>query len=313
MRALRQSLMIQTLHNHNSLNLDRSPTKLKRAHYKIHAGSYCLDLGRQTKIMGIINMTPDSFSRDGHLTKGHTLEQTVRTVKELISQGADIIDIGGESTRPGAHRISAQEETERVIPIIQSLTKTINVPISVDTYKSSVAKQALDAGATMINNIMGIKPDPTLLKMVRNYNAGIILMHIQGTPRTMQRNVHYQNLIEEITESLKNSIENCLEIGIKSDKIIIDPGIGFGKDLDHNLEILNRLSEFAVLNKPLLIGTSRKSFIGKVLNKEVQDRLMGTAATVCASTLNGAHIIRAHDVAAMKDIVMMTDAIINVN
>jgi len=263
--------------------------------------------------MGIINVTPDSFSRDGCLKKSQGTRHALLLARKHIKDGADIIDIGGESTRPGAHYIPVDEEIKRVIPVIEALAKKTDIPISVDTYKQPVSKAALDAGATIINNIMGTKPKTSLLKMVKNYNAAIVLMHIQGIPKTMQKSIRYKNLIGEIIGSLQKSIEKCLEIGIKSDKIILDPGIGFGKTVEHNLEILNRLGDFKILEKPLLIGTSRKSFIGKILNREVGNRLIGTAATVCTSIVNGAHIIRVHDVKSIKETVTMTDAIINQN
>ncbi|OGX25989.1 MAG: dihydropteroate synthase, partial [Omnitrophica WOR_2 bacterium GWF2_38_59] len=197
------------------------------------------------------------------------------------------------------------------IPAIKLLAKDVSVPISVDSYKPRVVKMALDAGATIVNDIMGTNPDKSLLKMVKDCNAAIVLMHIKGIPENMQRNVSYSNLIENIYKILQKSIEKCFEIGIKSDRIIIDPGIGFGKTLENNLEIVNRLNAFRSLNKPLLIGTSRKSFIGKVLDKEVDDRLIGTVSTVCTSIIRGAHIVRVHNVAAIKDAVIMTDAIVN--
>ncbi len=286
----------------------------QRKNFTVTASSYSLSLGPRTQIMGIVNATPDSFSQDGCLRKSkkpHTA--TLLHAQKQIREGADIIDIGGESTRPGAKRISAKEETARIIPTITALAKKINIPISVDTYKPAVAKAALDAGASIINNIMGSEPDLKLLKMAKNYNAAIVLMHIKGAPRTMQKRINYRDLTGEIIDSLQKSIEKCLEIGLKSDRIIIDPGIGFGKTVEHNLEILNRLSDFKALRRPLLVGTSRKSFIGKVLEKDVGQRLSGTAATVCASILRGAHIVRVHDVKAMKDTATMVDAIINEN
>jgi dihydropteroate synthase len=261
--------------------------------------------------MGIVNVTPDSFSRDGCLNNADGPKAALLLSQKHIRNGADIIDIGGESTRPGARRISAKEEISRVIPAIQALAKKTSVPISIDTYKPMVAQAALDAGASVVNNIMGTDPNNDLLKMIEKYNAAVVLMHIRGTPRTMQRNIHYKDLIGEIIGSLAKSIEKCLEIGIKSDKIMLDPGIGFGKTVEHNLEILNRLSDFEILKHPLLIGTSRKSFIGKVLDKEAGNRLMGTAATVTASIVHGVHIVRVHDVKAMKETISMTDAIMN--
>jgi len=260
--------------------------------------------------MGILNLTPDSFSHDGlYLKNDDVAQKALRLAQKMIKEGADMIDIGGESTRPGSHELSVKEEVQRIIPTLKILSKRINVPISVDTYKSEVAKHALDEGCSIINNIMGVKGNKQLLKMVKSYDAAIVLMHIKGTPHNMQNRIFYQDLIPEIYQSLKESIENCLEIGIKSDKIIIDPGIGFGKTVDDNLAIINRLGEFTKLHQPILVGTSRKSFIGKVLNREVHERLMGTAATVTASILHGAHIVRVHDVRLIKDTVDMTDAI----
>jgi dihydropteroate synthase len=290
-----------------------------RPTFVLHARDHTLTLGLQTKIMGIINMTPDSFSEDGVFSrrkknkKLNPLETALRQTAGLIHDGADILDVGGESTRPGARPVSLKEEIRRVIPFVKLLSKKFpHVPVSVDTYKSTVARQALDAGAGIINNIKGVRSERSLLKMVARYHAAIVLMHIRGTPRTMQKGkIHYGKIIAEITSSLRNSIENCLEIGIKSDRIIIDPGIGFGKTLEDNLVIIHRLAEFKVLHQPVLIGTSRKSFIGKILNKDVTHRMMGTAATVCAAILNGAHIVRIHDVKTIKDAVVMTDAVLH--
>lgn len=284
----------------------------KRKHFIVTTSSHSITLAAQTRIMAIVNATPDSFSQDGCLSQRRVgADAAIRLARKHIREGADIIDIGGESTRPGATRVSIKEEIKRVIPAITFLAKKTKIPIAIDTYKPSVAKAALDAGASMVNNIMGINPDLKLLKMVKNYNAAIVLMHIRGTPKTMQKDIHYKHLVPEIITSLKKSIEKCLEIGIKSDKIIIDPGIGFGKTVEHNLEILNCLGAFKTLKRPLLVGTSRKSFIGKVLKNQVHQRLMGTAATVCTSIIKGAHIVRVHDVKAIKEAALMTDAIVN--
>jgi len=263
--------------------------------------------------MGIINITPDSFSHDGCLSRSpnKTIATTTRLAKRLVREGADILDLGGESTRPGAAKISIKEEVDRVIPSLKKLTAEINIPISIDTYKPIVARHALDAGACIVNNIMGSKFDRHLLEMIRDYNATIVLMHMKGMPQTMQKKIYYKQLIPEIIKTLQKSIENCLEIGIKSDKIIIDPGIGFGKTVENNLEIINRLDEFTALKRPLLIGTSRKSFIGKILKKVTSDRLIGTATSVCASIIRGAHIVRVHNVKAIKETVDLTDAILN--
>jgi len=279
-----------------------------RLKYIISLPQTKLILGDTTRIMGIVNVTPDSFSKDGCLKRNNN---PVSQALKMIKQGADIIDIGGESSRPGAHKISIKDEITRVIPTITKLAKKTIIPISIDSYKPDVAKYALDAGASIVNNIMGSKPNKPLLRMVKAYNAGIILMHIRGNPQNMQKNIQYSDIINEICESLRKSVEICLEIGIKSDKIIIDPGIGFGKTVEHNLKILNCLNKFRTLRKPLLIGTSRKSFIGKVLKKQVEDRLIGTLATVTTSILRGTHIVRVHDVLAAKQTAIMADAIIS--
>lgn len=278
----------------------------------LQARQFHLTLGDQTRIMGILNLSPDSFSGDGILVKANKDLGRVRdSAEKLIQEGADLLDIGGESTRPGSFPISAPEEISRVIPAIQMLARKNAVPISIDTYKPLVARHALDAGAGIINNIMGAKPEMSLLKMVQRYDAALVLMHIQGKPRTMQTRIHYRNLVGEIKGTLRESIEKCLEIGIKSDRIIIDPGIGFGKTTAHNLELMARLGEFRSLSCPLLIGTSRKSFIGRVLKKDIPDRLMGTVATVVCAILNGAHIIRLHDVGGLRDAIVMADSILN--
>ncbi|MFA5060274.1 MAG: dihydropteroate synthase [Candidatus Omnitrophota bacterium] len=261
--------------------------------------------------MGILNLTPDSFSGDGFLTKNYSPALGLELAQKLIQDGADIIDVGGESTRPSARFISAKEEIRRIIPTIKLLTKKIKKPISVDTYKEPVAKAALDCGAAIVNNIKGTSLDKSLIKTIKSYRAAIVLMHIRGNPKTMQKNIRYQNVIAEIISELKESIEKCLEFGLSSDKIIVDPGIGFGKTVDQNFEIIRRLSEFKTLGFPILVGTSRKSFIGKALNKEAHQRLWGTAASVAAAILNGAHIVRVHDVKEMRDVVKVTDAILN--
>ncbi len=262
--------------------------------------------------MGVVNLTPDSFSRDGRLAGGIAPSSHVRFAKQLIAQGADIIDLGAESTRPGAQGISVKEELDRLMPTLVKLAKTVKVPISIDTYKSQVAREALDAGASIVNNIMGTRVEnKSLFKMVRDYQAGIVLMHIRGNPRNMQKNIFYKNLLKEIIQELEISIEKCLEIGIKKDRIIIDPGLGFAKTTQQNLEILRNLYRLHVLGCPVLIGPSRKSFIGYVLSKDVCQRLMGTAAAVSLGIGAGAHMVRVHDVAAIKDVVLVSDAIIS--
>lgn len=274
-----------------------------------------LTLGVQTRIMGIINVTPDSFSQDGCLTgdRHNFTEHALRLARRHLRHGADVLDIGGESTRPGAARVTARDEIHRIIPVITRLAKIKTAIISVDTNKTTTARAALDAGAHIINNIKGTQLNTSLLKMIARYQAGIILMHMShGTPRTMQRDIHhYTDIMTNIADSLRESIEKCLDNGIKSDKIMIDPGIGFGKTVEHNLIILNRLKTLSRLKMPILLGTSRKSFIGHTLNRDVRHRLWGTAATLALGIHNGAHMLRVHDVKAMADTARMADAICN--
>jgi len=280
---------------------------MKRIHYDLCARDTVLNLGQSTQIMGIVNCSPDSFSGDGK----QGLTACLRHAKKLIRQGADILDIGGESTRPGAAAVSAKVEIKRVIPVIQALVHQTKIPISVDTTKQEIAKQALDVGACIINNVRGLNIDKSFLKMVRDYQAAIVLMHVRGIPATMQTYARYKDVVGEVIRELKISIEKCLEIGIKKDKIIIDPGIGFSKNADHNLELINSLNKLNVLACPILLGTSRKSFIGKILQDDSTDHLMGTAATVTAGIMRGAHIVRVHDVKLIKETVRVSDAIVN--
>ena len=280
---------------------------MNRICYDLCARDTILTLGHVTRIMGIVNGSPDSFSGDGKINTTACL----RYARKLIREGADIIDIGGESTRPGALRVSSEEEIRRVIPVIDVLAREIKVPISVDTSKLRVARCALDAGASIVNNIRGAQISTGFLKMVRDYKAAIVLMHMRGTPAGMQAHTHYENVINEVIEEIKISIEKCLAIGIKKDRIIVDPGIGFAKTVDQNLMLINHLNRLNVFHCPILLGTSRKSFIGQILQNDVGQRLMGTAATVTAGVMRGAHIVRVHDVKAIKETLRMTDAILN--
>lgn len=280
--------------------------KSTRLNYLFKARDFSLALGPKTLVMGIVNVSPDSFSGDGTLKT----QAAFRLALQHLKNGADIIDVGGESSRPGAKAMTADEEIRRIIPLIKRLAKVVKAPISVDTYKGLTAEHALDAGASMINNIQGIKPEKNLLKMVARYKAGIILMHMRGTPKTMQKKTKYKNLIADMIKDLKTAVENCLEIGIKSDNIILDPGIGFAKTAEQNLELINRLAEFKILHKPILIGTSRKSFIGKILNTDANDRLSGTIASSVLAIQHGAHIVRVHDVKKMAQAALVADAII---
>jgi dihydropteroate synthase len=268
---------------------------------------FSFDLSRKTLLMGILNVTPDSFSDGGTY---YDIEKAVRHAHDMVHDGADIIDIGGESTRPGSEAVSLEEELGRVIPVIEKLSGTIPVPLSIDTYKSEIAQKALDAGATVVNDISGLRFDPDMAKVVANNQVPVIVMHIKGTPKDMQANPVYGNLIEEIIEYLEESSGIAEEAGVSPDKIIIDPGIGFGKTFEDNLEIIQRVSEFERLGKPILIGPSRKAFIGKILgDAPPMERVEGTAAAIAVSIMNGANIIRVHDVKEMSRVAAVVDAI----
>ena len=267
---------------------------------------YSLALGQKTHVMGILNVTPDSFSDGGrYLEKKKAIEHGIAMARD----GADIIDVGGESTRPYSKKISLNEEMERVIPVIEVLKKELNIPICIDTYKSEIAKMAIQAGASMINDISAFRFDPDLISVVRESGVPVILMHMKGTPDNMQDNPTYDDLISEILGFLKSAVDRALNGGIRKDMIIIDPGIGFGKTFDHNLEIINALRRFQSLGRPILLGTSRKAFIGHILDKEPHERDTGTMATITAGVMNGAHIVRVHDVKKGVETVKVIDAI----
>lgn len=269
--------------------------------------SFRLEFGSRTYIMGILNLTPDSFSGDGiHEDVGRAVEQA----EKMIDEGADIIDVGGESTRPGAAAVSIEEEIKRVIPIIERLSKVVRAPISIDTRKSEVAHQALDKGASMINDITGLESDAGMAKLAARYDANVIIMHIKGEPQTMQEKPVYSDLMIEITEKLVDLIKNAEANGVKQENIIIDPGIGFGKTFEHNLEILQNLSYFKALGRPILVGPSRKSFIGNILGVEPSKRIFGTAAAAAIAIKNGADIVRVHDVREMRQVAMVVDSIV---
>jgi dihydropteroate synthase len=265
-----------------------------------------IETGQRTLIMGILNVTPDSFS-DGNRYAGP--RQAVAHALEMEADGADMIDIGGESSRPGAEPVSEDEELKRVIPVIEELAEKVRIPLSIDTYKSNVAQHALNAGAVIVNDISGLHFDKNLAKVVASRHAGLVLMHIKGTPRNMQLDPQYNDLMAEIRLYLRESIDRSLAAGVAFNSIAIDPGIGFGKRIEHNFQIIRELSKLADLEHPILIGPSRKSFIGNTLQLPVDQRIEGTAAAVTASILNGAHIVRVHDVKEMKRVAIIADAI----
>jgi dihydropteroate synthase len=273
----------------------------------LRIGDLTLEFGRRTFIMGVLNVTPDSFS-DG--AKFIDADAAVAHAKQMLAEGADIIDVGGESTRPGSDPVPAEEEIKRVVPVIEQLSREADTLISIDTTKAKVARAALAAGAAMVNDISGLHFDPDMARVVAKAQVPVCLMHIRGNPKNMQEKPAYSDLMGEIINYLEEGLAIAKKAGILHGKIIVDPGIGFGKTVEHNLEILARLRELKVLGCPVLIGTSRKSVIGQVLDLPVEDRLEGTAATVAVSIANGADIIRVHDVKEMARVAKMTDSII---
>jgi len=265
------------------------------------------ELGKRTLVMGVLNVTPDSFS-DGGLYLER--ERAVAHGLELAEAGADIIDIGGESSRPGADPVPVEEELQRVLPVIEGIRKESDIMISIDTYKAQVAEAALAAGAGMVNDISALRFDEKMSDVLVKYDVPIVLMHMQGAPRTMQENPQYDDVVSEIIKFLQERIAAAVTAGISKRRLIIDPGIGFGKLLQHNLEILRRLDEFKALERPLLIGPSRKSFIGQLTGAAVEERLPGTIASIVLGIAKGAEIVRVHDVQAARQAVQVADAII---
>lgn len=263
-------------------------------------------LGERTLLMGILNVTPDSFS-DGGLYMDR--ERAIARGLKMVEEGADILDIGGESTRPGSKPLDLEEELQRVLPVVERLSREIPIPISIDTYKSGVARRAIEAGAEIINDISGLHFDPDLARVAAEERTPIVLMHIRGRPETMQKEVHYDSLFSEILLYLKEAIERAESAGVDPEQIVVDPGIGFGKNFEHNLLLIKSLSEFRVLGKPILLGPSRKSFIGKILDAPPDQRLEGTLTSIAIGILNGAHIIRAHDIPQVRRAIAIADAI----
>lgn len=273
---------------------------------ELTVGSTTFKLDRRTHVMGILNITPDSFSDGGRfIDPSRALSHAIK----MAEDGADIIDVGGESSRPGAAPVSADEEAKRVIPLIEKLSSVIRVPISIDTYKAKVARLALDAGASMVNDISALRMDAEMLSLVAKRKVPVVIMHMQGTPQNMQENPQYESVVGEISAFLRERIRLCLEAGVPRDKIIVDPGVGFGKTIDHNLGIMKHISEFRGLGYPLMLGTSRKSFIGNVLGLPVEERVEGTAATIAFAIAQGVEIMRVHDVKQMVRVAKMTNAI----
>jgi dihydropteroate synthase len=287
-----------------------------RTVYRMEWGRHRLELGRRTCVMGIVNVTPDSFSDGGRfLDRRDAVAQGV----QMASAGAEIVDVGGESTRPFSQPVSADEEIRRVVPVIAELASRIRIPISIDTSKAAVARPALEAGAAMINDISALRSDPGLAALAAEFGVPVILMHMRGEPRTMQVAPRYDELVGEIYDFLQQAADAAVSNGILRERLIVDPGIGFGKTPEHNLQLIRRLSEFVGLDLPLLVGPSRKSFIRRLVKPEGEKDISpdqpvvetGTQAAVATSIFNGAHIVRVHDVANTLATVKVVDAILN--
>jgi len=274
--------------------------------FELNWSDHVLNLDKRTHIMGVLNVTPDSFSDGGHYFNP---DKAVEHGLEMARDGADIIDVGGESTRPYAKEVSVTEEMDRVIPVIESLNKELSIPVSIDTYKSKVTLEALKAGASLINDISALRFDPDMASIAAETGVPVILMHMKGTPGNMQDNPTYDDLISEILHFLKDAIARAVTAGIRKDLIIVDPGIGFGKTFDDNLKVIRELSRFGSLQSPVLLGSSNKAFIGRILNKEAHERDTGTMATVAAAIMNGAHIVRVHNVKKAAETAKIVDAI----
>lgn len=274
--------------------------------FTLQWANHLLQLDERTHVMGVLNVTPDSFSDGGRYFE---LNRAVEHALAMARDGADVIDVGGQSTRPYSQRLPLNEELERVIPVIEILSRELTVPISIDTYRADVARQALNSGASIINDISALRFDPQMAAIAASAGVPLILMHMKGTPEDMQKAPEYTDVVTEVVSFLRAAVNQAVDQGVREDLIMVDPGIGFGKTFDHNLTILKELKEFRALNRPILLGTSNKAFIGHILNKEVDQRDTGTMATVSAAVMNGAHMVRVHDVKKAVDTVRVIDAI----
>ncbi len=276
--------------------------------FEFQCGRFPLVVGKRTLIMGILNVTPDSFSDGGLFFKK---KDAVYQGKALEAAGADIIDVGGESSRPFSQPVPAEEEMERVVPVVEELAKSLSVPISIDTSKAEVARRAVTAGASMVNDIGSLRLDSAMARVVADAGVPIVLMHMKGMPRDMQTDPCYEDVVAEVKTFLADAIKKAQQAGIDRAKIVIDPGIGFGKTVTHNLLLIKHLSELHTMKVPVLIGPSRKSFITKILGAGNERREVGTQAAVAAAALQGVHIVRAHDVERTKETLQLIDAIRN--
>jgi dihydropteroate synthase len=285
----------------------------RRKLFHLKLNSRTLVLGERTLVMGVLNVTPDSFSDGG---KFFEAESAIERAMAMERAGADLLDIGGESTRPGSAGISAQEELARVLPVLQALRRRIKIPVSIDTQKPEVAEAALDAGAQIINDISGLKSAPRIAEVAARHGVPLILMHMRGEPRTMQVGGFARDILKDVMQGLRRSVATARKYGVAKSQIILDPGIGFGKSFAQNYELLQMLPQLAKLGYPLLVGTSRKGFLGATLSRDgkpapPEERIWGTAATVTASILHGAHIVRVHDVAEMVQVARVADCLLD--
>lgn len=258
------------------------------------------------QVMGILNVTPDSFSDGGQFLDPVAAAERAH---QMVEDGADVLDIGAESTRPGSHRVPEEEELRRILPVVSALARTISVPLSVDTMKASVAERALALGAVMVNDVSGLCADARMKSVVAASGAAVVIVHMQGTPDRMQLAPRYTDVVREVCEFLATQMESAIQSGISSEQMILDPGIGFGKMVEDNLALLNGLSQLHELKRPIMVGVSRKSFIGHLLGRPIDERVSGSLAAAAVALMHGASMIRVHDVAASRDLVMMIDAI----
>jgi dihydropteroate synthase len=286
---------------------------IRRKSFRLKTSPGTLLLGQRTLVMGVLNVTPDSFSEGGKFLDA---QLAIEHALAMESTGADLLDIGGESTRPGSAGTSAKEELTRVLPVLNGLRGVLKIPISIDTQKAEVAEAALEAGAQIINDISGLKNDPRIAEVAARHRVPLILMHMRGEPRTMQHGPFVRDVMKDVLQGLHKSVRIARKAGVAKSQLILDPGIGFGKSFSQNYELLQKLPQLAKLGYPLLVGTSRKGFLGATLARDGQpappeERIWGTAATVTASILNGAHIVRVHDVAEMVQVACVADCLLN--
>jgi len=286
---------------------------MRRKLFRLKLNSRTLLLGKRTLVMGVLNVTPDSFSDGGKFLQP---ENAIEQAFAIERAGADLLDIGGESTRPGSVETPASEELDRILPVLEALRGRLKIPISVDTRRAGVAELALRAGAELLNDVSGLKSDPRIAEVAARHGVPLILMHMRGEPRTMQTGGFARNVVKDVIQGLRKSLAAARKAGVAKSQIILDPGIGFGKSFSQNYELLQKLPQLAKLGYPLLLGTSRKSFLGATLARDrkpapPEERIWGTAATVTASILNGAHIVRAHDVAEMVQVARVADCLLD--